>query len=111
MVDHLHLAAALAGGDRSHQPGRAGADDHYIAADRAHALARLRQFGMMSSWIWSLRICTSPSWISTLKRIARWICWPHCSTKAPSRSTTDRLSKRASPLPCLVHQISAALPP
>ncbi|KAG1392513.1 hypothetical protein G6F59_014581 [Rhizopus arrhizus] len=33
MVDHLHLAAALAGGDRSHQPGRAGADDHYIAAD------------------------------------------------------------------------------
>ncbi|KAG0918764.1 hypothetical protein G6F32_016403 [Rhizopus arrhizus] len=86
MVDHLHLAAALAGGDRSHQPGRAGADDHYIAADRAHALARLRQFGMMSSWIWSLRICTSPSWISTLKRIARWICWPHCSTKEIGRA-------------------------
>ncbi len=51
MVDHLHLAAALASRDRGHQPGRAGADDHHVATDRAHALARLRQFGTTSSCI------------------------------------------------------------
>jgi hypothetical protein len=30
VVDHQHVATALTGGDRAHQPGGTGADDQYV---------------------------------------------------------------------------------
>ncbi|MNI70288.1 hypothetical protein D3C73_1260930 [compost metagenome] len=51
VVDDVHMPASLARRDRGHQPGCAGTDHQHVAADRAHALARLRQLGITSSCI------------------------------------------------------------
>ncbi len=60
MIDHQHLAAALAGSKGAHQSGSAGADDQHVAT-HAHSAGACRTIGVRVTLPWSASICTSPS--------------------------------------------------
>src|SRR5690606_20533140 len=105
VLDHQHPQAALACGERAHEPGCAAADDDGVVG-RGHVRRDWRT-AMLTT---SPYISASPSWTMLCKRMPRSAIAASSATVSASMSITARLRQRSTRGRTLSHHRSAARP-